>query len=66
MSEERRARIITKPTGEGQVEIVTQDPQTGRTVGTGHVVSKDRADGEIRKVKETLEKGGNRVTVKEL
>lgn len=59
---EKEARIIVKPGPEGQREISCYDPATGREVATGL----KGGEKEIRQIKESLEKAGNRVTVREL
>lgn len=61
MAEKPEARIIVKPGPEGRREISCYDPVTGRESATGL----RGGDQEIRQIKETLERAGNRVTVKE-
>jgi hypothetical protein len=67
MAEQREARIVVgKADGQGRHEILCHDPVTGRDVKTGLAVGRDQVESNVRQLKETLERAGNRVTVKEV
>jgi hypothetical protein len=65
---EREAKIVVRKdyrTGGGEVSVV--DPKTGRESRTG-LTARDGADQDkiVRQIKETMERGGNRVSYREL
>ena len=62
MSSGREVRIIVKEGAKGNQEISTYDPVSGREIATGL----KGGEREVHQLKETLERAGNRVSVKEL
>lgn len=66
MKEPLEARIVLKRRSDGKTEILCWDPLNLREIRTGMTVPShdDRqVAGEVRKLREVLEKAGNRVTV---
>ena len=66
MSEPAEARICTRDRRDGFVEISVWSPSERREIRTGMRVFANDVDKNIRKIKETLERAGHRVTFSEL
>ncbi len=65
MSDQPRARIVTRPTKDGRVEVFTQDPASGRENHTGLTVPAGQAGKTVEKLKETIQRSGSQVEVNE-
>jgi hypothetical protein len=61
---QEETRIVTRAKGQGKTEVMVHCPESGRTIATGlETVNEQHLDKEIRNLKETLERAGNRVSV---
>jgi hypothetical protein len=66
MAELPVVKVLVRPRPGGYCELSCVDARSGREVRTGLVVGRGALDGEIRKLKLTLERAGNHVQVREL
>jgi hypothetical protein len=64
VSEKPEARILLRPMPGEKFEVSVIDPRTGREARTGKFCDRTQLDVEVCFLKMTLERGGNRVTVK--
>lgn len=65
MAEKPEVRIILEKRPDGRTELSCVDVRTGKHVRTGICAWPGQVEGEILKLKTTLERAGNRVAVQE-
>lgn len=66
MPEQPETRLITRRSSDGQVEISVYLPASGKETRTGMKVPAAQTDVNCRKIAETLQRAGNRVSHKEI
>lgn len=65
MAEQPEARIVIRHKGR-QAELSVYEPRRGREHRTGWHVAAGQVEASVRKLREQLERAGNRVTIKEM
>lgn len=66
MADKPEARIVLRRDRSGNTELSVYEPERMREHRTGWTEQQDKAERSIERLKETLERSGSRVTVKEM
>jgi hypothetical protein len=66
MADRPEARIIARRDSAGNTELSVYEPASGREHRTGWTEGRHTSERSIERLKQTLERSGNHVTVKEL